>query len=229
MLLINHLSFRYQKQLSDVINIEQLQVNAAQSTFLHGPSGSGKSTLLALIAGLQTPKSGHISILGHDLTVLSSKQSDQFRADHIGFIFQNFNLVPYLSAIENVTLGCLFSNKRKQRAINDAGTLKACAIGLLNQLGVSEVHHQLQVNQLSQGQQQRIAAARALIGSPELIIADEPTSSLDCVASEQFMALLFEQIAQSKSTLLFVSHDLALASRFDQQIHLSEINQQVSP
>ena len=152
---------------------------------------------------------------------LKGSAKDKFRADHIGFIFQQFNLVPYLSVLENVTLPCHFSKSRQSKSDN----LDAQALHLLNDLGMAEDKLlNKSVTELSVGQQQRVAAARALIGNPEIIIADEPTSALDSDARETFIELLFQECQQSNSTLLFVSHDRSLAKLFDRQIDLTAIN-----
>lgn len=192
---------------------------------MRGPSGSGKSTLLGLIAGVLTPDEGEVRVLGETLSGMSGARRDAIRAAHIGVIFQLFNLLPYLSLIENVALPCRFSSMRRERALAASGSIEDEARRLLARLGLdgSDILKK-PVRELSVGQQQRVAAARALIGGPELIIADEPTSALDDNMRDRFIALLAEEAEARGSTLLFVSHDAALAKRFTRQIDLAEIN-----
>ena len=148
-----------------------------------------------------------------NLFELGSAERDAFRADHIGYIFQMFNLIPYLSLIENVTLPCRFSTKRRQRALSQASTIEEEAKRILSALKLDLTTTISQpVSQLSIGQQQRVAAARSIIGSPELIIADEPTSSLDLDVRGSFLDLLFQEVCNTKITLIFVSHDSYLES-----------------
>jgi putative ABC transport system ATP-binding protein len=224
MITLNDVVFCWSKQAKLTIQIKHLTIDKGELVFLHGPSGSGKSTLLGLLAGIQTPTRGTISILDTDFSQLSNRKRDQFRANHIGTIFQNFNLLPYLNALENVLMGCHFSKARQQRALQHASTLQLAASQLLIELGIAAPLHTQAVNELSIGQQQRIAAARALIGGPELIIADEPTSALDSNNREAFITMLFTQAKRLGSTVLFVSHDQSLAPLFDRQIRLSDIN-----
>ena len=206
----------------EVLNIERFDLNAGERLFLRGPSGSGKSTLLGLIAGVLEPGAGHVNVLGMDLAKLPSARRDRIRADHLGVIFQMFNLVPYLSVIGNVTLPLRFSPKR--RAAID-GTEENEARRLLARLGLTdESLLSRRVSDLSVGQQQRVAAARALIGGPEIVIADEPTSALDAHVRDQFISLLSEEAQRTGAALLFVSHDAGLADHFDRAVDLSDIN-----
>ena len=216
---------RFSWATTPIININQLHIKAGQHLFIEGPSGSGKSTLLNLLAGVLTPNSGEITILDQNLQQLSASKNDSFRADHIGFIFQQFNLIPYLSVIENITLPCSFSTTRKEKAIARSGDLKSEAIRLLNALGLdSEDIFQRSVNELSVGQQQRVAAARAMLGSPEIIIADEPTSALDTAHRDAFIKILFTECEKENITLIFVSHDNTLKKHFDHYVNLADIN-----
>ena len=203
-----------------------LKVAHGELVTVMGPSGSGKSTLLSLMAGVITPQQGKISVLNQRVDKLRGARRDRFRADHIGFIFQMFNLIPYLSVIENVTLPCRFSDKRKHKVLAGADSLEQEAIRLLEHLDMAhdELLHK-PVNELSVGQQQRVAAARALIGSPELVIADKPTSSLDAERREAFIELLFRECENAGSTLVFVSHDNSLQAPFDRTIEFAEVNQ----
>jgi len=210
-----------------LINIGSFTIQKGESIFLRGPSGSGKSTLLGLIGGVLTPDSGSVAICGQDITEISPGQRDQVRADHLGIIFQQFNLLPYLSVIQNCVLPCRFSKMRKQRAINKDGTVMAAAQNLVKGLGLSEEHLKKPVGELSVGQQQRVAVARALIGGPDLIIADEPTSALDHNNRDRFIELLNSQREVFGSSLLFVSHDNTLAAHFDRSESLHDLNQEV--
>lgn len=203
-----------------VLAIDSLTLEAGSSLFLRGPSGSGKSTLLNLIGGVLQPQQGEIELLGTPLTRLKGSARDRLRADHIGFVFQQFNLLPYLSAIDNVTLPCGYSALRRRRC----GDPQAQAALLLERLGLARASWTRPAAQLSVGQQQRVAAARALIGAPELVIADEPTSALDSDARDGFLQLLFEECRRAGSALLFVSHDRSLESHFDRALDLPTLN-----
>jgi len=200
-----------------------LSVPTAERVFLFGPSGSGKSTLLGILGAVQLPQRGSACVLGQDLARLSAAQRDRFRADHIGFVFQQFNLLPYLSLQENVLLGCRFSTRRASRASAANGSLPAHAGALLTALGLGQLDPGRKVHALSVGQQQRVAVARALAGQPELLICDEPTSALDEDTRNAFLTLLFEQCTAARSTLIFVSHERSLASRFDRSLSLTDL------
>jgi len=222
---ITNLVFRYPNMQSPCLDIPIFNADAGERVFLYGPSGSGKSTLLGLIGGVLRAEIGKIEILGNDFSQLSQTQRDRMRADHIGFIFQQFNLIPYLSVIDNVVLPCQFSQHRLRKALAGGNTLNAEAKRLLSQLDLAPSLWHQPVTQLSVGQQQRVAAARALIGKPEIIIADEPTSALDADRQTAFLELLLRECIDANATLLFVSHDRRLASSFNQEIDLPSINQ----
>jgi len=209
---------------TDGLAIDALSVATGRTLFLHGPSGGGKSTLLGLLAGVLLPRSGSVSLLGTRWSDLSGARRDAFRADHVGYIFQQFNLLPYLSVLDNVLLPCRFSALRRERATLDAGSPTASAQQLLQRVGLAPALWARPAAQLSVGQQQRVAAARALIGRPEVLIADEPTSALDADRREGFMALLLEACRAAGSTLVFVSHDERLAARFDERLSLATVN-----
>lgn len=205
-----------------VLDLAKMRVDAGERVFLRGPSGSGKSTLLGLVSGILETQAGTYRILGEDLAALSPARRDRLRADRMGVIFQMFNLVPYLSVIGNVLLPLRFSGRRRQAVGPEP---RAEARRLLARLGLeSEELLSRRVSDLSVGQQQRVAAARALIGSPSLVIADEPTSALDADARDRFIHLLSEEVAASGASLLFVSHDAALAGLFSRSLDLREIN-----
>ena len=207
-----------------LLQIEAFELATGERLFLRGPSGSGKSTLLGLIAGVLETSYGKIQVLDNDLATLSGSGRDQIRADHLGVIFQMFNLVPYLPVVQNVILPCRFSKRRLQET-KKAGGAKAEANRLLARLGLDDADLLARtVTELSVGQQQRVAAARALIGNPSLIIADEPTSALDADSRDQFIELLSEEAQKTGAALLFVSHDGGLSPLFDRAVDLAEIN-----
>jgi len=227
---IRDLAFRWGPTQPVVLALDTLTIQSGERIFIEGPSGSGKSTLLSLLAGVTVPYQGQVRVLGERLEMLGSAKRDHFRAHHIGYIFQMFNLIPYLSVIENVVLPCRFSTRRRHRALQRSASLDEEAVRLLNHLDMA--HDDLlsrPVTSLSVGQQQRVAAARALMGSPELLIADEPTSSLDADRREAFVRLLFEECSQAGSTLVFVSHDASLEKMFDRTLRLAEINRAAEP
>jgi putative ABC transport system ATP-binding protein len=208
-----------------VIDIDGLRVARGERVFLRGPSGSGKSTLLSLLAGVIAPLEGTVRVLDLNIGTLGGAARDRFRADHIGFIFQMFNLIPYLSVIENVCLPCGFSSRRKQRAVREGRSAEAEAVRLLRHLDMGDAALlRRPVTELSVGQQQRVAAARALIGAPELVIADEPTSALDSDRRAAFLDLLFRECARERAALIFVSHDATLAPLFDRALAFAEVN-----
>ncbi len=207
-----------------LLDIERLAIARGERVFLRGPSGSGKSTLLGLIGGILTPSGGRVAVLGLDLTRLGASERDRYRGDHVGFIFQMFNLIPYLSVTDNVLLPARFSARRAARAAR-RGTLAAEASRLLSSLGLGDdALRARSVTELSIGQQQRVAAARALLGAPEILIADEPTSALDHDSRRQFLELLMNECREQGSTLVFVSHDTTLGPLFDRDLALAALN-----
>jgi len=204
-----------------VLDVAEFRVAAGERVFLSGPSGSGKSTLLGLVAGVLAPEAGRVRVLGTDLGALTAAERDAFRGARIGVIFQMFNLLPYLSVLDNVLLPLRFSAARRARLPDP----RAEALRLLAALGLGDTALLgRDVGALSIGQQQRVAAARALLGRPQLVIADEPTSSLDWDARATFLDLLARECAAVGSTLLFVSHDRTLAPLFDRSVALGDIN-----
>jgi putative ABC transport system ATP-binding protein len=219
---ITDVSFSWPKHLSPTLEMQYFRAKPQDQVFVSGPSGSGKSTFLGLLAGIVVPQSGSVAILGTAIQTLSVSERDRFRVDHIGIIFQQFNLIPYLSILENVLLPCRFSFYRRERALSQGASLQAAAESLLNSLDLSPSLWSRPATQLSIGQQQRVAAARALIGRPEIIIADEPTSALDADRQQGFLDLMQRECEQARSTLIFVSHDQRLAARFSRRIALGE-------
>jgi putative ABC transport system ATP-binding protein len=220
---IQNLVYRWPGKHGFRLAIPQFLVRRGERVFLQGASGSGKSTLLSLLGGVLLPQPCHLRVLDTDLIALSSSARDRFRVDHIGFLFQQFNLVPYLSVRENVLLPCRFSRRRRASALENADSLEQSADRLLDQLGLDRTLARQPMTSLSVGQQQRVAAARALIGHPELIIADEPTSALDAGRQAEFLDLLLERCEDEHVTLIFVSHDERLGSHFSRAVDLAEL------
>ncbi|QBF81702.1 ABC transporter ATP-binding protein [Shewanella maritima] len=204
---IQDLSYRYKQANSPQFHIPQWQVPQGQSVFLHGDSGTGKSTLLNLLSGVLTPQSGSIEIMGQALTTMKASQRDKFRANHIGVVFQTFNLIPYLTVLENIKLAHYFADNK--------GDISAKASELVEALKLPAGVLTTPVSQLSIGQQQRVAIVRALINSPDVLLVDEPTSALDASARDAFLTLLVEMTKSSNTCLIFVSHDSALQDYFD--------------
>lgn len=222
-LLVEDMTHTWEGARSPVLDIKTLSGMAGEKIFIEGPSGCGKSTLLSILAGITLPTSGNVTILGKNLRKQSSSGRDAIRADHIGVIFQMFNLLPYLSVLENVTLPCFFSDHRKTKALASQSKPEIEAVRLLARMGLdSEEIFTKRVSKLSVGQQQRVAAARALMCTPEIIIADEPTSSLDAANTESFLEILFEECLRNNSCLVFASHEVLLAPLFDKTVTLSE-------
>lgn len=217
---------RWPSASAPVLDIERFVLHAEEMLFLRGPSGCGKSTLLSVVAGVKTVDQGSALLLGSDWRGIRNHRRDARRADHVGYIFQQFNLLPYLSVVQNVELPCRFSKRRAARA--EPLGVPAKARELLSELGLGEEYWHRRSSDLSVGQQQRVAAARALIGSPEVVIADEPTSALDEDLRELFMNALLRACKASKSALLFVSHDSRLADHFDTVVSMPDINRGTS-
>ncbi|MGL4674081.1 MAG: ABC transporter ATP-binding protein [Wohlfahrtiimonas sp.] len=223
-IVLKKVRFLWPKATEPTIVIDELNVHQGEQLFISGPSGSGKSTLLSLIAGILAPTSGEIIINDCMTSQLSSSERDIFRGDHIGFIFQQFNLIPYLTVLENVVIPCQLSKLRRQNSIEHHGSVLNEAKTLLTRLDLSaDLWHQ-KAHQLSVGQQQRVAAARALIGKPSILIADEPTSALDANRRQDFLDLLLDACRDHGTTLLFVSHDLEIMPNFSRAIHLNDVN-----
>jgi putative ABC transport system ATP-binding protein len=221
---LKDLHFAWPRADRDCLAIDELQLASGQTLFVHGPSGCGKSTLLSLLAGVLLPREGTVSLAGRSWASMPAARRDAFRADHVGYLFQQFNLLPWLNVIDNVLLGCRFSNSRAARATQRSGSPVAQARSLLQRVGLESGLWHRDARELSVGQQQRVAAARALIGAPEVVIADEPTSALDAALRDGFMAVLLGECRAAGSTLVFVSHDERLAARFDRAVSLPGLN-----
>ena len=216
---IESLRFQWSKNNNFKIFVPKLEVGRGKKVLFLGESGSGKTTLLSLICGFLEPLSGSISINDKIISNLTSTNKDAYRSDNIGIIFQQFNLLPYANVIDNIILPLYFSKQRSKKVESKINA----AMNLCDQLRLPESILNQKASNLSVGQQQRVAVARALIGSPSIIVADEPTSSLDTEAQELFLDLMFDQISKNSSTLLMVSHDKSLTNYFDQVIDINEI------
>ncbi|HNE21223.1 MAG TPA: ATP-binding cassette domain-containing protein [Turneriella sp.] len=210
-----NLAFAY--AANSILEISRLRVNAGSHTLICGDSGCGKSTLMNLISGVLSGSTGNLRVLGQDLSALSPAKRDRFRAQHIAVIFQQFNLIPYLTVTENILLALRVAGQKKDHA-------RIAAI--LDHLQIAHVARQ-RASELSHGQQQRAAAARALALNAELILADEPTSALDDTNAKLFLELLFGEAETNSRTIVVVSHDLRYRKRFDQVIDLAEVNRAV--
>ncbi|WP_313435940.1 ATP-binding cassette domain-containing protein [Stenotrophomonas sp.] len=204
-----------------VLDIPQLRIDAGSSVLLRGASGSGKSTLLGLLAGVLSPEQGRVDVAGTALHTVKPAARDRFRADQLGVIFQQFNLLPFLSVRDNVALGLRFSPLRSARAGRPVDNEIR---RLLQALQLDPALMPRRAGTLSVGQQQRVAAARALIGGPAVLLADEPTSALDRQAATAFLQLMAAQCAAAGTTAVVVSHDESLQPLFDRVVHLQDIN-----
>ncbi|MEN2494555.1 MAG: putative ABC transporter ATP-binding protein [Hyphomicrobiaceae bacterium hypho_1] len=220
---MSDVSFGWPRTQNFRINIDNFSLKKGSKTLLVGPSGSGKSTFLSLLCGIIVPLKGNIDILNVNIVKLSNSARDKFRVENIGVIFQMFNLLPYGTVMDNVLLPLSFAQQRRERvgrteeqAINEASSI-------LNALGLDRVLFTGPASALSVGQQQRVAAARALIGTPPLVVADEPISALDYEHQKRFLDLLFHQIEKTSTTLLMVSHDRCIGSLFDDVLELGDV------
>ena len=198
-----------------ILDIPEFQIAKGEQVALIGQSGGGKTTLLHLIAGLLSLDEGSIRIDGIETIVLSEQGRDRFRAETIGYVFQTFNLLPAFSAIENVRLGMAFGSGKHQYSR---------AADLLTRVGLKD-RFNYRPSQLSVGQQQRVAIARSLAGRPKLLLADEPTANVDPSSADSVLELIRETCREEEVSLLTVTHDMQIASRFDRIEKLDEINQ----
>lgn len=221
---LEDVAYRWPGAVGAQLALEHFNVAAGEHVFVSGPSGSGKSTLLGLLAGVLVPQRGTVSIQGNRLDTMSAGKRDRFRAHHVGIIFQQLNLLPYLSVIDNVLLACRFSNQRRARTCDQGDSPESAAAMLLTRLDLEPALWRRSAATLSIGQQQRVAAARALLGRPQLVLADEPTSALDAPRQSAFMDLLQRECRAAGASLVFVSHDDRLATRFDRRFALAGAN-----
>lgn len=213
--------FRWPGRAGFALNVPGFSVARGQTVLLLGESGSGKSTLLSLICGTVLADAGQVKVAGTDIAQLSGGVRDRFRAEQIGMIFQQFNLLPFGSVMDNILLPLRFAPERRKRA----GDVRSTATALCAALGLPDTAPAARAATLSVGQQQRVAVARALIGRPPIVIADEPTSALDATSQAAFLDLLFEQVRTHDTTLLMVSHDPRLSDRFDRVLRIDEVAQ----
>ena len=191
-----------------------LEIQKGEFVALMGPSGSGKSTLLHLIAAMDRPTTGEIRVLGHDLRELGERAIAHWRNEHVGFVFQNFNLIPVLTALENVELPLKLTNlKRAERMEHAATALKLVGLG-------DRMHHF--PRQLSGGQEQRVAIARAIVTDPELILADEPTGNLDAASPHEILSVLSRLNSEYGKTIVMVTHDPHAAQKASRVQHLEK-------
>ena len=216
---LQDVQFRWPGRAGFGLSVPQFELTRGEAVLLLGASGSGKSTLLSLIGGTVLASQGTVRVAGEDIASLPGGQRDRFRAEQIGMIFQQFNLLPFGSVLDNITLPLRFAPARRKRA----GDAQRAAAGLCAALALPEGLLTTKAATLSVGQQQRVAVARALIGTPPLLIADEPTSALDETAQGQFLDLMFQQIRAQRSGLLMVSHDPRMADRFDRVIEMADL------
>lgn len=221
---VDNLRFAWPGSSELCLDITELRVDAGETVFLYGPSGCGKSTLLSLMAGVLLPQQGSILLGGKNWASLRAAQRDHYRVEQVGYIFQQFNLLPYLSVLDNVMAPCRFSASRRSSALQQSGSVRVAAEVWLDGMGLQPKFWNTPARNLSVGQQQRVAAARALIGNPSLVIADEPTSALDENRRNDFLDLLLLSCHAANSALVFVSHDQRIAERFERHILLPAIN-----
>lgn len=204
------------------LQIPSLVLQKGQHLFVQGASGSGKTTLLNLLSGITTPSQGEVYINGQAVHGLSSAKRDSLRARHIGVVFQQLNLIPFLSVLDNTLLSSHFAGQR-------GADVQQRAKQLLQRLGLSSQLFSKKATELSVGQQQRVAIARALLPKPTLLIADEPTSALDSDSRDAFMQVLLAEADANGCTVIFVSHDKSLKSYFRHQLTMQQLEQGVQP
>ena len=219
-MMLNATGLKYRYQDGKTIKFPEIEIERGQRVLISGVSGCGKTTLLSLIAGTLKLQDGDITFDKNEYSKMSSILLDKFRADHIGYIFQTLNLIPFLSVTENIALGIKFSSTRKSK-VND---LSQEVIRLITSLGLEKEILNTPIDQLSVGQQQRTAVARALLGMPDLILADEPTSALDNDTTKKFLREVMNTFDPSHQAIIMVSHDLSIASYFDTVIDFNKHN-----
>ncbi len=217
MIVVKNISKTFKSGDTLVKAVDDISFRAPDATFasIVGKSGSGKSTVLSLLGGLDQPTSGEITIGDKDITKLHDHALITYRSKQIGFVFQNYNLIPNLTALENVTLPMEFA-KMKSRV------RKGRAAELLELVGLSGEKHSRKPGRLSGGEQQRVAIARAIANRPELILADEPTGNLDSETGKLIIKLLKDIVKKQNTTLIVVTHDTALAKQADVTFHMRD-------
>ena len=215
---ISDLAFQFDAETGPILRIKSWQVDRGKQVFLQGASGSGKSSLLTLLAGLRVPTTGEVRVLGTTISNLSNHERDRFRALNIGVVFQQFNLIPYLSVMDNILLAAKFGE-------TEGSSVRQRATELLSRVNLKAELFERKSVDLSVGQQQRVAIVRALINYPALLLVDEPTSALDKANRDSFLTLLLEVLAENNCAMVFVSHDSDIGKHFLNRIELSELNQ----
>lgn len=206
-----HRSYSIGKKTIEVLHGLDLHIKKGEKIFLCGPSGAGKTTLMYTLAGLETPQSGQVIIDGTDIYALHTTQRSLFRNKYMGFIFQNYLLMPELTALENASLSASISGKDREMQIR----------GLMERVGLGDRLDHLP-NELSGGEQQRVAIARSLANNPSIIFADEPTGNLDSRNGTEVLNLLFELADETGKTLVIVTHDRQIAERGDRIITIQD-------
>jgi putative ABC transport system ATP-binding protein len=196
----------------DAVRGVSLEVPTGQFTAVMGPSGSGKSTLMHILAGLDRPTEGIVEIAGQDITAMGDKELTLLRRTHIGFVFQAFNLVPTLTAEENIVLPLAIAGRKPEKGWVDS---------VIERVGLGD-RRDHRPAELSGGQQQRVAVARALVSEPAVLFADEPTGNLDSHSGAQVLALLKEAATEYGQTIVMVTHDMRAAAAADREIHLAD-------
>jgi putative ABC transport system ATP-binding protein len=219
---IENMGYAYSKNADSVLSIPKWQLKHGERVFLYGDSGSGKTTFLNILCGIIIPNSGRIILFNEELNSMSDRQRDRFRAKNIGVVFQKFNLIPYLTVSKNIELAAFFADYSMFRSGSE--DVKIRAQTLIENLHLPKDILNTQVRYLSTGQQQRVAIARALINQPKLLLVDEPTSALDTSARDAFMQVLMHMCDVANTTLIFVSHDLALGNYFKRKVNLSSLS-----
>ena len=217
---INDLLFEWKNKKQFSLKIKELKIQNKKKIIIFGRSGSGKSTLLNLISGILSPSSGTLCVKNIEINQLSQKKKDQFRANNIGVIFQQFNILDYLSPLQNILLPCFFTQFKK----HDKKYFYNRTFHLAEKLNIKKnILYQNNSKNLSVGQKLRIAILRAIINKPYLILADEATSALDEINKNDFINLLMNLCNEEKVTLLMASHDTSLKKNFDMSINLEKI------
>ena len=212
----------------ECLDIPSMTVGQGETVLLFGENGSGKTTLMKVLSGLLQSDFGRLRVLGHELTSMSDRQLSQFRADYIGHVFQELNLIPYLTAVENIVLPCGLSAIRASNAASSGLTPEYEAYQLMAKLKFEDPGRlQLDTDQLSKGLQQRIAIARALMGKPRLVLADEPASAMGNFSRKLVYELLTTWARENGSTLICISHDKEADAFFDRRVNIKEINKNV--
>ena len=211
---------KYLYKHGKTIEFPDIEIETGQRLLISGFSGCGKTTLLSLIAGALRLQEGSINFNDNDYSDMSSMSLDKFRADHIGYIFQTLNLIPFLNVSENIALGIKFSKYRKSKVSDMHQEIER----LISSLGLEKEILNTAIDNLSVGQQQRVAVARALLGKPDLILADEPTSALDNDTTKKFLDEVMNTFDPSHQAIIMVSHDLSIAPYFDTVLDFNKHN-----